>query len=358
MTPSARRLLLKPRIATLLLLALIAIPLAMVMARALRTHAATPSFTAGAITETDKLIATQAAREISFWEGSRVELEDNSKARVVTVAEPRVEVRLEQGGAHFVVEAGPNREWIASAGPFRMYINGADFRLGWSPDKGSFELQFNSGSAELLSACGQAPHRLREKTVIQLVCLPRLTSKPTPLPEPSPKKADPAASPHGQAGQASTVDGFSWKALAAKGSYEDAFARARSVPFTVQCKTWSADDLTQAADLAVLAKEPLSAEHLLGCVRERFGRTEAGPNAAFRLGKLLLESRPSDAAKWFGTYEKERPNGDLVAEALGRQMDASSRAGDAASARHVAEKYLERFATGPYAAQAKSLLRR
>ncbi len=358
MTRSARRPLLKARIATLLLLALIAIPLGLVMARALRTHVTTPGFTAGSITETDQLIAPKTAREITFWEGSRVELEDDSKARVVTVAEPRVEVRLEEGGAHFVVEAGPNREWIASAGPFRMYVNGADFRLGWSPAKGSFELQFNSGNAELLSACGQAPRRLREKTDIQLVCIPKLTSKPIPVPDPSAKKAEPALNTHGQAGQASTVDGLSWKELAAKGSYEDAFARTQSVPFAVQCKTWSADDLTQAADLAVLAKEPLSAEHLLGCVREHFGRTDAGPNAAFRLGKLLTESRPSDAAKWFGTYEKERPNGDLVAEALGRQMDASSRAGDAPSARHVAEKYLERFATGPYAAQANSLLRR
>ncbi|MDX2051169.1 MAG: hypothetical protein SFV15_02190 [Polyangiaceae bacterium] len=353
-TPRGRFL--RARIATLALLLMILIPLGLVVARWLNKGSATPSFSAGDVTEIDKVIQSESSPEISFWDGSRVTLEAHTKARVVTVAEPRVEVRLEEGTAHFYVETGNERDWIASAGPFRMYVQSADFRMTWSPSLNSFELQFNSGSAELLSACGQSPHRLRDKTTLQLLCVH--PKKASSLPEPAKTLVNPNNGGQGRGGASSEESPLTWKELAAQGNYDAAFAKSQKTALDVQCKTWPAEDLTQAADLAGLAKDLRTAESLLRCVRDRFAREDAAPNAAFRLGRLLAETRPDEAAKWFGTYEKERPNGDLVAEALGRQMDASSRAGDASGARHVAEKYLERFATGPYAAQANSLLKR
>ena len=53
---------------------------------------------------------------------------------------------------------------------------------------------------------------------------------------------------------------------------------------------------------------------------------------------------------------REQPSGPLMGDAVGRLMEARHRAGDGVAARRDAQRYLERFPRGPYAATASAIL--
>jgi hypothetical protein len=80
-------------------------------------------------------------------------------------------------------------------------------------------------------------------------------------------------------------------------------------------------------------------------------RTYGASNAAFAMGRVYFDQRDAydEAAHWFATYSSERRDGPLAREALGREMEALSRAGDHAGAGRAAEQYLRQYPKGPHA---------
>jgi TolA-binding protein len=113
----------------------------------------------------------------------------------------------------------------------------------------------------------------------------------------------------------------------------------------------SLEQLLTAASEARFAGQRDAAIKLLDEVRRRAPGSDQAALAAFETGRAYYDDA-SDfkrAADSFDAYLRERPNGRLAREALGRAAEAHERAGDHATARRLATEYLARFPAGPQA---------
>lgn len=117
-------------------------------------------------------------------------------------------------------------------------------------------------------------------------------------------------------------------------------------------------DLLKEADDARYAGRFDEARTKLEEVRRRFPGTGAAAKASFELGRIAFDVDKNFAAAGdrFDTYLRERPSGSLAREALGRALEARSRAGDPRSA-GLAARYLAAYPDGPHAALARRLAR-
>jgi hypothetical protein len=107
-------------------------------------------------------------------------------------------------------------------------------------------------------------------------------------------------------------------------------------------------ELLHASDVMRLGGEPAQAIGPLRRIIEHHAGDPRAALAAFTLGRLLLDDldRPRDAAAAFADVIRLAPQGELVEDALARQVDALARAGDALAARRLAEEYAETFPRG------------
>jgi TolA-binding protein len=154
------------------------------------------------------------------------------------------------------------------------------------------------------------------------------------------------------------TDDGDWRALVAAGRYAEGVRAAERAGWTRVCRSANAVELLALADAARLSGETSRAVEALLMLRQRFPGSTSAATGAFSLGRLAFEKRGNygDAARWFQTYLNEQPQGPLMGDAIGRLMEARDRGGDRAAARRDAERYLERFPTGPYAGTARVIL--
>ncbi|HXI59632.1 MAG TPA: hypothetical protein VNO55_26370 [Polyangia bacterium] len=160
----------------------------------------------------------------------------------------------------------------------------------------------------------------------------------------------PCSSPNEPA-RASVV-ASSWRPLAERGRYEAAHrALKKAGPDAVRDET---ADLLLAADAALLGGYPADSLPYL----ERVVRTHANdPRAAlasFTLGRVLLDElgRPWEAADAFA--RARAAGGPLAEDALAREVEATSRAGDTVRSRELARGYQYLY---PYGRRAKAVSR-
>jgi TolA-binding protein len=147
-----------------------------------------------------------------------------------------------------------------------------------------------------------------------------------------------------------------WRELAAQGKSRAALAAALD-HFDDECQHDSAADVMLLADQARYAGDPGHARTALLAVRSRFAGSPQAATAAFLLGRLAFDARSySDASKWFEQASVEAPNGPLARETAGRLIEARQNAGDHASARAAAQRYLQRYPSGPDASLAIRML--
>jgi transmembrane sensor len=151
-----------------------------------------------------------------------------------------------------------------------------------------------------------------------------------------------AASP----GAVSSTTSASWRALAQDGDYSGAYKMMQS--------NWSGvvrdepGDLLLAADVARLGGHPDRAIGPLQRVVEKHAGDSRAPLAAFTLGRTLLDQlgRPREAASAFATARRLEPRGAMAQDALAREVESWSRAGEASLARERAEQYVSLYPKG------------
>jgi len=353
------------------------------------------SFTVGADGESGVLRDWESAPEnarlpIRFSDGTLVELEPNARGRVVAVGRAGAEIVIESGRAH--VDVVPARfrvpgenPWRVSLGPFSVEVKGTRFDVAWDPRADAFALDLFEGSVTVRGCEPGQSHTLvagqgvrascndRQWTVMQLADLatldaPERTEGAEPgaageLPtEEGPELAPDAgaesspARPRRTLGPSSTRRAPSWRELARDGHYAQAYDAALGAGFERQCERAAANDLVLLGDTARLRGDVARARQAYSAARRRFARSAAAGNAAFALGRLVADSDPVDATRWFEVYLREQPAGPLAASADDWLFELAGRARDPDRLREVAETYLQRHPHGAHARDARRIL--
>jgi transmembrane sensor len=141
-----------------------------------------------------------------------------------------------------------------------------------------------------------------------------------------------------------------WRSLAAKGAFDAAWlAMKQSQPRD------EPEDLLRAADVARLSGHAREAVPSLNRVLSHFSSDARSPLAAFTLGRVLLEdlASPDAAAQAFAKAQYLSPSGPLAADALAREVESLSKAGNVEKATERAQAYLSRYPNGPNVASVK-----
>jgi transmembrane sensor len=137
-----------------------------------------------------------------------------------------------------------------------------------------------------------------------------------------------------------------WRRWARDGDFDHAFQSLKAAgPSAVKDDT---GDLLLASDVARLSGHASDAVDPLRRIVRDHSSDPRAPLAAFTLGRVFLDElgRPREAASAFARARSLAPGGPLEEDALAREVEALSRAGDVDGARETARIYLETFPNG------------
>jgi len=270
----------------------------------------------------------QPASLFELPDGSSVSARSNdARVQPVEVTGRAVTLKLESGSAKFSVTPNPARPFRVLARNVSVTVLGTVFDVAFeghgvrvSVEQGRVRVDAGTTSRELVP--GQTE-----------LFVDTLTA---PLVPPS------AAAPAAPAAPA-VAPGPSWRALAEDGDYSAALSR-----LTVEGPSAVRDtpnELLLAADVARLGGQPARAVAPLERVVSRHASDSRAPLAAFTLGRTLLDQlgRPREAANAFARVRKLAPSGALAQDALAREVESWSRAGDTAKAKARAVEYLKLY---------------
>ena len=265
----------------------------------------------------------------------------SSDARIepVTVTPTEVTLRLESGTARFSVTPDPSRTFRVLAGDVTVTVLGTVFTVGYEAK--NVRVQVERGRVRVNGPDGERTLELDQSTSMPAH---RPVSPAAAVPAPD----EPTIDLDKEEPSPSSVvrGGPSWRALARDGDYQAALTRlklegaesVRDVP----------EDLLLAADVARLGGQPDRAVGPLSRIISAHASDSRAPLAAFTLGRTLLDQlgRPRQAAKAFATAQRLDTTGSLSEDALAREVECWSRAGETEQARARAEAYLSRFPNG------------
>lgn len=296
---------------------------------------------------------------LAFSDGSAMTLEPRTRVRVGALRDDGADLVLESGTLEASIEPRAGGSWSVAAGPYRVDVVGTVFSVHWRPEEESFELALSRGAVEVR---GPGIDGVREVAAGErLVILGRTEQASASEPaaeveaveagEPDAEivideadEPDPRAgvrrgsagkgSRSGAAGEAPGSGVADWRALAHQGSYREAIEAAEAAGFSKLCGTLDAAALLELADAGRYARKTSRAREALLALRKRFPGTEAAAAAAFDLGRLGSGGAGGcgDAAKWFRTYLRERPQGSMADAARHRIDECAEQAPEEAGA--------------------------
>jgi transmembrane sensor len=266
-------------------------------------------------------LAEASAKRLVLPDGSTIELGDaRARARVSGASPERIDVDLSDGPATFQVRTHAQRTVVVHVARVEVSILGARFEL--APAGDHVNVTVADGEVEVSWPGGQATVKGGEAVV---------------FPPVAPSEISVARGTSGRARFRSQI---------ARRDYAGAY---RSLVATPDVAEHSAEDLMLAADAARLSGHPASAVPYLRHLLLRYPTDVRVPVAAFTLGRVLLAEleRPAEAADAFALSYRVAPTGPLAADALGREVEAAARAGDAARAHRLATTYVARYPKEP-----------
>jgi len=324
--------------------------------------------------------ASIAPTEVTFSEGTRMQLEPRSHGRVLDLDRRGGRVALDDGKARVDVHHLPNARWVFQAGPFEVRVHGTSFSVAWNPATARFDLHMDSGvvsvagpisGGEMVLRAGQSlsvtlDHH-QTATAATGATSPTGSSKvggsgpsdsPPPVESPTRDQAswrhDPSSSSPAPARARPLVQ---WRAELAAGHAGAVVADAERLGTGHVLESAGSEDLATLADAARYVGNDELARRALLAQRRRFARSPRAAQAAFLLGRLEDESAPGAerALAWYDLYLGEAPGGTYAAEALGRKMMVLEHARRHDEAVAIAADYLRRFPRGSYAHAARGL---
>lgn len=350
-----RRTLLRSTAATAALLLLLLLSSRTLLHSALDPRQPSPGASVTTPSEA-RLVARQTDDNLRLRDGSTVRLLDAaSRVREQPgVGGSRiVSVDLERGGARFQVVRDPSRLFRVQAGMVITEVLGTEFtveRLGEqtrvSVESGRVRVLWPGGHTELgAGERGTFPPEPPVELPPVVVAEPSPSLDRAPAIEPTNRRLRLDEPPRKPLTKLELVDLPDWIALAQDGHFDSAYA---ALIKRGSDSVRGPAELLLAADVARLSHHPAAAVPLLRRVLREYSRDPRAPLAAFTLGRGLLDElgQPREAAEAFRTVQELDPDGLLAADALTREVEAWSRAGELHAARERALLYLRRYPDG------------
>jgi hypothetical protein len=325
-------------------------------------------------------IGGREAKILGIAGGSTVAVAPDSRVDVLTASSEKVAVVLKHGSADFDVVRHANATWSIAAGPFEVRVLGTAFRVEWFPDSRRFSVAVTRGKVvvkgplldgeQAVSAgvtcsvdLGTGQSRLgaplaRGGVVSEPAPAGSGSAEPPPVdPAPAGLQATPVKGGAGNtahSGEKAHGKGAQgWRELEREGQFDKAIEAAVRSGLDEIYDLASSEDLMSLARAArLVGRGDISTGALLSC-RKRFPGTRDASMAAYLLGR---NASPPDAVRWFSAYLAEEPAGAWAREAMGRLVEAHFAASSKVMARDAAQKYLNRYPSGPHADFAKMVL--
>jgi transmembrane sensor len=280
---------------------------------------------------------TTSRAALVLEDGSTVQpLADEARIEAVESTAAKQAVRLVAGKARFDVTPRAQRKFEVEARGVTISVLGTSFVV--AVDEKDVRVQVEHGHVRVSWPGGSRELRAGEQGVFD-------ATKPV-APEALQLEVETPPAPSAEASSARPAAPPSWRALAEDGDYAKAYQRLNSEGASAIHN--EPGDLLLAADVARLGGHPAKSVALLERVIKNHRGDSRAPLAAFTLGRVLLDQlgRPREAAAAFANARQLAPGGALAQDALAREVESWSRAGDAALARARANEYLERFPKG------------
>ena len=308
--------------------------------------------------------ATAPSARLVFDDGSDVALAPGSRGRVAATTATGAEVVLEQGRARVHVQHHDGTRWMVDAGPFAVRVTGTEFLVAWAADAEMLDVWMKQGRVEVagpvlgealvLSAGQHLRARLKDSTV-QIDADPEPTDAVNPTPASS-TLVVPGVEVSGPIPGAAPA-GPTWPKLVTSGDYARVLREADAEGVGHALVSRPLPDLRALGDAARYAGSSAVARRAYGAIRARFASSGEARTAAFLLGRVAEEQDHAtvDAVRWYDTYMAEAPGGAFAGDALGRKMVLVSKTQGRDAAKPLADRYLQRFPGGPYAAAAHDL---
>jgi transmembrane sensor len=270
--------------------------------------------------------ASPVDRTMRLLDGSNATpLDSGSEIAIVMQTPAHVGLSLIRGAGRFEVAPRSERTFSVRAGDVTITVVGTAFsveriadRVGVSVERGTVRVDWGKGSRLLTEG--------------QSGWFPPLAAGV----EPEPKEVRRPAVPVVKVGKA---------------KIETAPASPSSA------KAESAEELLLAADSMRMAGQPERGAELLRRILREHHQDPRAPLAAFTLGRVLLIElgRPQEAAAAFAEVRRLSPGGAFAEDALAREVEAWSQAGQTDQAQARARDYLRLYPGGRRAATVRSL---
>ena len=277
-----------------------------------------------------------SARQLHLPDGSTVQLLAPDTDVVMEQSAPQhIVLRVRSGHARFDVAPRSARVFEVHTAQARFEVLGSVFELS-SNVEGTW-LRVETGRVALLS---QGKRQLLAAGHDQTFAASQTVAPQLPGSESAPRAP-------GRAQKAAPVQRAheSWREHAEHGDFKQAFALLPPAP---SLERMDVAELLLAADAARLSGHPRAAVPLLERVVTHHASDARAPLAAFTLGGVLMNQlgMPREAEAAYAKARATSLGGALAQDALARQVEAASRAGDEVLARRLARDYLEQYPEG------------
>lgn len=276
------------------------------------------------------------AAPLKFGDGTIVVPHDaSSEVLVAGMSEAQTSVVLRSGGARFDVTPNPRRRFRVEAGPVLVEVLGTEFDCERRGDqvkvnvlRGRVRVSWPGGEREL--AAGEEGTFPRDGVSVPSTIAQEPAADVVPLEPPSPPEASNAAD------------------VPADAADSKAPARARPRPPSAETLMRNADRARKSGDVATALES-------LRRVLEVHPKDSRAPLAAFTLGRIEQGRRHHAAAARYFAKVRRLGKSSLREHALAREAEAWASAGEDGKAMARAREYLDRYPTGPRAAQVRAL---
>jgi hypothetical protein len=310
-----------------------------------------------------------AGARLAFSDGSVLTLSDHTRLHIHSVGPHGGRFALEDGRLQVDVAHRDGSDWRFHAGPFQVEVKGTAFSLGWKGTSERLDLRLVRGavavhgpSAEPLAL--HAGQRLSisvpdKRVLVQPLDAPETDETAPPAPDlVGTATTEPAAQAPMPSTAADTANrAVSWASALAAGHASEILDEIDRRGLEPALAGRGSADLAALADAARYKGRIEIAERALNTLRKRFPKSMAGIDAAFQLGRIEQNAHPEEAIRWYDRYLEEAPAGPYASEALGRKMTAMQKLYGKTRAQPIAEKYLESYPQGAYAAAARAIVR-